>query len=486
MSGYDLKKLSNANDTMFNQYVRVAYKSVTEPQLKDYFKVLLSHFTHKLHTKVGCEILTGICNGLLLNKGTEIFEENKFIFQLPFQQKQFVESVLDVLFVLVNKVPTAFDEKAAAFMGTIIPISPRKCLTIISFFAQQFEKSKDPMPMLDLLFHKSESFRGTDCAFDYISLLIWLLQEYQEFRDERLEHCWSYLCDMLTITNGSILSMIYNGLCAVYEISPEKVKEYGYPSEAIACHIQHRSTRAATISLLLRYPPPPDARYIDQLILSLVEIAKSDDKATLLLLSLAMQESNAEILVKNSEWMSHPLPKTLDTLRLFGIVILHVNLRKKIMESNYSIPFFMNLLQINSVGVCNAVCNIMKRLPLTEEYVASLSSSGFLSGYFNVVPDINDKSVQLSALRLIDTLARVRFVPEFMTMIEFVVKLCNSGGELALPAAAVAARLVRYPKCAKELKRLKLDEFFKKPIDDPRVKKYGDKFLQVLSMIETV
>ena len=129
-----------------------------------------------------------------------------------------------------------------------------------------------------------------------------------------------------------------------------------------------------------------------------------------------------------------PLPKTLDTLRLFGVVILHVNLRKKIMESNHSIQFFLNLLQINSVGVCNAVCNIMKRLPLTEEYVASLSSSGFLSGYFRVVPEVNDKSVQLSALRLLDTLARVRFVPEFMTMIEFVVKLCNSGGELAFEA----------------------------------------------------
>ena len=71
-----------------------------------------------------------------------------------------------------------------------------------------------------------------------------------------------------------------------------------------------------------------------------------------------------------------------------------------------------------------------------------------------------------------------------MDMLDFVVKLCKKGGELALPAAAVAARLVRYPKCAKVLKEKKLDEFFRQPIEDQRVKKYGNKFLIVLDKIE--
>lgn len=485
-TGYNLQKLTNVTDNLFIQYVRVAYMTLAPNQLQEYFQILTSHFSHRLHTDAGNEIISGLCRVMNFEKAGEIFEQNGFIRQLPFKQKQYTTQLLDLLFFLVNKAPNCFDDKAAAQIASLVEQEPRKCLTLLAFYAQQYEKIRDPMPVLDILFHESKNFRTSDCIADYISLLVWLLRQYPRFAQERLQHCWSYLLDMLTITTASHICMIYNGLCAVFEINPEKVKEFGIPSEAIACHVQHRSTQQATLSLLIRYPPPPSAKYIDQIILILTEIATYDEKATLLLLELAMEESNCKILLKNSEWMCRPLPRTLDTLRLFGVVVLHENLRALVVDCPNTIAFFMSLLQVNSVGVCNAVCTIMKRLPLTPEFVASLSSSGFLAGYFGVAQEISDASVQLSALRLLDTLARVRFVQEFMEMIPLVVKLCRTGEELALPAAAVAVRLVRYPKCAKELKAKKLDEFFKQPIADPRVKKYGDKFLVVLSKIESV
>ncbi|EAX96957.1 hypothetical protein TVAG_414380 [Trichomonas vaginalis G3] len=493
-AGYNLQKLTNVTDNLFIQYVRVAYLTLLPNQLQEYFQILISHFSHRLHTDAGNEIISGLCRVMNLEKAGEIFEQNGFIRQLPFKQKQYTTQLLDFLFFLVNKAPNCFDDKAAAQIALLVEQEPRKCLTLLAFYAQQYDKIRDPMPFLDILFHESKNFRSSDCIADYISLLIWLLRQYPRFAEERLEHCWSYLLDMLTITTASHICMIYNGLCAVYEINPEKVKKFGIPSEAIACHVQHRSTQQATLSLLIRYPPPPDAKYIEQIILILTEIATYDEKATLLLLELAMEESNCKILVNNSEWMCRSLPRTLDTLRLFGVVILHESLRPAIVECPNTIAFFMSLLQVNSVGVCNAVCTIMKRLPLTVEFVFSLSSSGFLAGYFGEAREISEKksvessaqmSVQLSALRLLDTLARVRFVQEFMDMIPLVVDLCRTGKELALPASAVAVRLVRYPKCAKEMKARKLDEFYKQPIADPRVKKYGDKFLAVLSKIES-
>ena len=485
-SNFNLNRLSDTSDPSFLQCVRVAYLNISTNQLLEYFRILTSHFSHRLHTRTGNEILAGIAAVMSIDRAGEIFEENKIINKLPFHQKQYAEQLLDLLFFVANKAPGAFTDQIASQFADLCPENPRKCLTILAFYAQQFEKVANPMPMLDVLFHKSSCFRKIECAEDYISLLIWLLRNYPRFRDERLQHCWTYLCDMLTVTTASIICNIYNGLCAVFEIDPEKIKTYGYPSEAIACHIQHRSTQQATISFLLRYLPLPTAKYIDQILISLAEIAQNDEKATLLLLELATDESNSEILLTHPFWMSKVLPTTLDTLLLFGVIIIHEDLREIIVNTPETVNFFINLLQVNSIGVCNAVCTIMKHLPLTQDFVSSLSSSGFLAGYFGVSLEMNDPSVRLSALRLLDTLSRVKFVTEFIDMIPLVVDLIKENGELSLPASAVSARLARYPKCAKEFKARKLDEYFMQPIHDPRIKKYGDKFLTILSHIDSL
>lgn len=484
-SNYDLSKLADSDDPEFLHNLRVAYLNITQNQMKEYFKILGNHFTHKLHTKQGNEILAAITAVMPFERAGEIFEESGIINFLPFGLKQFSEKLLDLLFFVANKCPSVFDDsQVVAKLSQFCESFPRKVLTIIAFYGQQWSTVKNPMTMLDILFHKSESFRNAECAEDYVSLMIWLLRNYEEFKNQRLQHCWSYLCDMLTSTAPLVINVTYNGLCAAFEINPGLIQTFGYPSEAIACHIQHKSTQQATLSLLLRYPPLPNAKYIDQIIISLTELAEKDERATLLLLELATDESISDILIQHPSWMCKGIPRILDTLRLFGIVILHNELRQKVIETHETVGFFMSLLQVNSVGVCNAVCTIMKKLSPTPEFITLLSSSGFLAGYFGVSLEMNDPSVRLSALRLLDTLSRVKFVPEFMDMIPLVVDLCKNGGDLALPAAVVAVKLARYPKCAKEMRSKRLDEFFQQPLNDPRIKKYGNKFLSILSHIE--
>lgn len=481
--GYNLQRLTNASDPMFIQCVRVAYLNLKPNQVPDYYRILLNHFSHRLHTKTGNEILAGICNVLEMRDYSQVFVDNDFTKLLPFSQRQYESQLLDLLFILVQKVPKVFTDRVAAQVATLVEESPRKCLTLIAMYAQQFENVDDPLPIVDILFHQSECFRGLDCAEDYISLIVWLLRQCPQFKTGRFQHSWTYLCDMLTITNPVIINTIYSGLCAIFEIDPDTVKTYGYPSEAIACHIQHSSTQSSTLSLLLRYPPPPHSKCIEQIIITLTEIAKYDEKATLLLLGLAMEESNALILIQNPHWMINSLPKILDTLRLFGVVMLHDNLRVLIVQSPSTIGFFLNLLQVNSVGVCNAVCTIIKRLPLTPDFINRLSQSGFLAGYFGCAQEINDKSVRVSALRLIDTIAKIRFVSEFMDMIDLIIKLIKGGQDMMLPAAAVATRLVRYPKCARVFGQKKLNEYFMQPFTEPHMKKYAEKFLTVYNKI---
>ena len=338
--------------------------------------------------------------------------------------------------------------------------------------------------MVDILFRQSDEFRSVECADDYVSLLVWMLKKYPNFKKQRIKHCWTYVCDMLTLSNVAILNTCYYGLCSIADSDTEAIIDCGYPVSAISRHIMRRPLQASTLSLLMRYPPPPDTRHMDEILLSLIEVAQTDEKATLLLMGLAMDGTNALSLLHNPVWMARGLPKTLDTLRLFCVILLHQELRETIVQTPETIDFFRGLLSSNSVGMCSAICTMLRRLPLTPDFVVQLSESGFLGSYFSSVLENEEKEVLLSALRLLDTIARVKYVRELSEMVDTVVRLVKEQSELNVAAASVAIDLCKYPKCAKLFKQKRLDEFFKQPIRDQRLKKHAERFLQVLSRVE--
>lgn len=481
---YSIQKLKDSSDPTFVQCLRVSHLSLTTEQVSEYFEILLSHFSSKFETKYGNEILVSICSVIDNDENASVFVQNGCVDSLPFAQKQYFNQILDILFILVRKAPNIFNDRISSHIASYCEDAPRKCLTLVVMFSQQLEQVDNVLPMLDILFHRSEDFRRKDCINDYISLIIWLLKNCDEFRSERLQHSWTYLCDMLIITSAAVLNTIYCSLCSVYDLNPDLVRTFGYPSEAINVHLKHPSTQAQVLSLMIRYPPPYNSKYMDQIIITLSEIAKKEEKALLLLLGLVLDEDNAKILLQHSGWMCNGCPQILDTLKLFGAIMLHKNLRSRVVKCKHIIPFFTSLLEINSLGVCNAVCSIMRRLPLTDEFLDELSNSGFLAGYFAVVQEINDVKVQISALRLLNILTRVKFLNEYLRMTEFVIVLIRNNSELIRSASNVSVKLVRYPECAKIFREEKMDEFFSQSFTDERMSKYARKFMNEYKKID--
>lgn len=480
----DLQILHNSNHPEFLRQLKLSYFKVQQPELAQYYKVLLSHFQNRIHARLGNEILLVLCKALNSERNIAVFAQEKMIELLPFAQKEFRSQLLDLLYILVNNVPDIFTADIAAQISYLVPGEARKCLTLVAYFAREFDNVQEPFPMVDILFRQSDEFRSIECADDYVSLLVWMLRKYPNFKKQRIKHCWTYVCDMLTLTNVAILNTCYYGLCNIADIDNEAILDCGYPVSAISRHIRRRPLQAATLSLLMRYPPAPETRHMDEILLSLLSVAQTDEKATLLLMGLAMDGTNALTLLQNPQWMSRGLPKTLDTMRLFCIILLHPELREVIVQTPETIDFFRSLLSSNSVGMCGAICTMLRRLPLTADFVMQLSESGFLGSYFSAVLDNEERDVLLSALRLLDTISRVKYVRELSEMVDTVVRLIKDPNELNIAAASVAVDLCKYPKCAKLFKQKRLHEYFKQPIKDRKLKKYADRFLQVLAKVE--
>ena len=482
-TGYNLKLLEDPNAEDFCKCLKHSVLKLSKSDLPDYYKTLVSHFNGRLHTKAGNEILLTICKTMKDKESIDIFAEEKLIEYLPFEQPEFRTQLLDLLYILVKNVPDVFTSEIAGKLSLLVPSEPRKCLLIIAYFAQQFENVREPFPMVDILFRQADYFKSIECADDYVSLLVYLLH-FESFKEARIKHCWTYVCDMLTLSNVAILNTCYYGLCAIAEVDGEAIRDVGYPVPAISAHVRRRPLQAACLSLLMRYPPSSDKKHMSSILLALIDVAQEEEKAALLLMGLSMDINNALILLQNPEWMTKSLPKTLTTMRLFCIIMLHEELRDLIIQIPNTIDFFRSLLSENSVGMCNAICTMLRRLHLTPEFVVQLSESGFLGSYFSSVLENENSDAILSALRLLDTISRVKYVPELSEMVDTIIRLIKGTSDLSLAAASVAIDMCKYPKCAKLFKVKRLCDFFKQPIENPKMKQYADRFLQVMAKVE--
>lgn len=471
--------LSTPRDKRFMRELRTAPYFVKKNELPDFFSILLGHFQKRIHSRTGNAILLSICKSFYDDDAIEIFAKERMIDLLPYAQKEYRTQLLDLLYILVSKIPDIFNEKIATQIAPLADAEPRKVLTIIAIFAQSFDEVHDPFPMVDILFRHTESFKAIECADDYISLLCWLMANKPTFRKERNKHCWTYICDMLSLKNIAILNTCYYAMCSMAEIDKKLVDECGYPVPALSRDIRRRPIQSAALSLLVRCPPKSDTRKMEDILQSLIAAAGDNEKAALILMQLSTDSVNALRLLQIPQWMHRGLPGAVDTMRLFCILLLHTDLKPIVVETPETIDLLCGLLSSNSVGMTGAISTIIRKLPLTPEFVQSLSESGFLGSYFSSVLENEDVDVLMSALRLLDALSRICYVREMGEMVDTVVRLIKETNPLSNAAASVAVDMCRHSKCATLFKQNKLPEFFRKPSEDPKMKKYGDRFLQV-------
>jgi hypothetical protein len=475
----DFQVLSTPSDKLFMRELRTAPYFVKKAELPDFYSILLSHFQKRIRSKTGNAILLSVCKSLYYDEAFEVFAKERMIELLPYAQKEFRSQLLDLLYILVSKIPDVFSEKIAAQIAPLADYEPRKVLTIIAIFAQSFDEVREPFPMVDILFRHTESFKAIECADDYISLLCWLMANKQTFRRDRNKHCWTYICDMLSLKNIVILNTCYYAMCCMAEIDKRLVDECGYPVPALSRDIRRRSVQSAALSLLLRCPPKSDTRKMEDILQSLIVAAAYNEKASLILMQLSTDGVNAIRLLQIPQWMHRGLPGAVDTMKLFCILLLHTDLRPIVIETPETIDLLCGLLSSNSVGMMGAISTIIRKLPLTPEFVQSLSKRGFLGSYFSSVLENEDVDVLMSALRLLDALSRICYVREMGEMVDTVVRLIKEQNPLSNAAASVAVDMCRHSKCAHLFKQSKLPDFFRKPCDDPKMKKYGDRFLQI-------
>ncbi|OHT15524.1 hypothetical protein TRFO_02849 [Tritrichomonas foetus] len=483
-SNVDTKILKDPYDDGFVPYILKLPKNATPKESSNLFKILLGHLTPQLPREIGIPILMVIRVLIRNPKIRDIFVSNGYIDQLPYKNRNYVNEIFFILDKVVQNCPEAFDEELTNKFASILTRSPQKSLSILCSYAQQFNDidSDNPWPMIDILIQGSKYFTTPDLIYNYSSVLLYLCTQYSDYRQGRASHCWRIFRNIITTkTDIRSLQTCYNALAVISEFYDEG----DVPVDSVKVHLKIAPEILDSVLSLLVAKATDSSIFCDHELLDLLlDLAKSNVKATLILMKAASNLKVANLILGEGEWLTMELPIFTDTLRLFLVIFSHDEIRKKIVSFSNFVPFLKVMASIKNSGVITILCTVLRRIHINQEMLDQMSLAGFLNDFIQVSLQLGDQVSLHSFLLLLDTLSKIGYTTEFIDACETVVQLVQSDKHLNQIASYVAADLCRYEECAKKMKEMKLDVFFSNHLDDPQINKGGQKFLRTLDKHE--
>ena len=437
-----------------------AQSNLKPEEAKEFYSIVMEHFKETVPEEVGTSILQVLTRLLSYQKFLEPFVEGKFQTALPYNQKNLTDGVLDVLYVLVTRAPNAFNQDVADGFSRMIVRKPRKALLIISIYATYFEDLENPWPLLDDLINGQRRFSVDECAKEYVLLLAYLVRNFRGFRRGRAKACFDCVAQNLESEDEDVINATYSALAEIVSVEQNVI----VPFREVRAHLRFEQFQESILDFLLVAPLNFDDIYNAKFLSTLLKIARSKEKATLVLMRLAEDVKVAQALVDQSKWMKSDLPTPLDTLRLFLVVFKQLSMRPAIGKKPEFIQFLMNLNDVADEVSHSLICTIIRRVDLTPDLVHKMSKAGFIASFLGNADEIGTDNAHYSGILFADTISKVAFTKELVPMCETCSSLIQEGGENLSPAIKLATDLCQHARCVDKFQKLRLAPYLERRI----------------------
>ena len=344
--------------------------NLNDGNLKSFYETCFDLFDRKeLSELTMSQVLSAIYRSLTSQGNLEQFCQWKFAEKLPFKKFHLMEQVLDVVYLIVTYAPHGITSKTANLFGHLITRYTRKCITILSVFAERFQIVLDPWKMIDLLFKYNVCFAESGSVNDYLSVLIYLNQHFFDFREARQQHTWNAICTVIERTKLDCVKLnCYYALCQLYETNPLIIDSFKFPKNG-PNDLENEYLQHAVLSLLFRVPPNG---IIVPAITALLRLAKKNPAAGLALQRLANTRACAVTLSRDLSWLNQDLPTKNDTASIFAKLLTFVPLRRELINHKETIDFLVQLVNNNSGFNLIAASAFIRRLPIDEDFHLNL------------------------------------------------------------------------------------------------------------------
>jgi hypothetical protein len=204
----------------------------------------------------------------------------------------------------------------------------------------------------------------------------------------------------------------------------------------------------------------------------LVRIAKTNEKAALVLLKLCESENNARSLAVNDFWICQPLPSVLDTLKVLFSVLTYPDLRSIVSNSKSVVDLLKMAAEDGKLPVISMLSGVVKRLVLTRKRVLEFSNKGIWEGILKAANECDSEASDRAMFSVFETVAKIGYTGELLTVCDVAIAEVSNLGGLRYVAGNLIIELCKYEKCLERLKASEIVDVYEKG-----VKKTGDKRL---------
>lgn len=487
----NFKILKNPDAREFIDELHNASLDLDPETAPKFFKVIMANFDKQIDPDKGKEILHTLCRVLSTESLLKIFVRKQFPKYLPFQPKEYINDLFDLLYVIVTRCPEAFDKDLCSGFMKRIKYRGEKSLVIIRIFSQHFDEVDDPWPMLDLLFQCADRFTKQDLVSQYANLLSILVQVYPEFRRERGELSWNVISGLLTEfpvneEHIPILKTLYTSLSNM----ADTLRKVEIPAEAIKEHIQNDYLAESVTSLLNNLPIHKYRELANSLFLKcLLKRAINNNSAMQALMRLAENAAVAKLLVRDPTWLNRELPSFEDTLSLLVVVFKHVEIRDKLARTLEFTEVLEKMVQTDEIDLA---CKLVRKLDLTEDIIRDLLGSSFITLLLDIYDgdDQINKAILLLIKKLTEScLEEQAFIEKppkelvyACTFVEMILRNYKfddpKTADMHYLAAKVATKLGNYTKCARKFYDDHVISDFQKKLKNPDYAPIAKKFLK--------
>jgi hypothetical protein len=472
----DLQAIADPRNRSYAAEMKRAARSLPECQSREFMAVVARLFQDaRSQTPEMLRLLEALQVLLQRPCHAEVFGELGLHKALPLNGKEPVfNAALDVLLVLFDANPTLFARGFEDQMRKIIRAAPQKAIVLLSAFARACPDLADGWGMLDLLLEERRFFFKASCGVELVSILNWLNRHSPEFRKTRSDDGIDVFRAGLPSSDPHLIGLCYAGLADLSEPDQDRRLDYG----VIAAHLADKTLSPNCLDLLVRVRELP---VLPSLVHALLNCAEHHVEAVLCLIRIAAVEEGAAILLARPVWITHAIPTVFDTLRLYLVVMAHVNSRQVLSRLKQTDVFLIRLCKERDADLFSCMAAIIKKLDLDEEIVDRMSKSGVLKEIFKTALEFDDGVSAKAALAILRRLAKIGFYRECLMMATKLRDLIAVDSELSWPAILVVVQLSKYAIWAKKFQDLRVDRLFKRLLNDPDQRQIAEDFLATLA-----
>lgn len=460
-----LAHLKNIQEPSFFEELFKAPKKLVPKQENLFYKYVLSHFEepNKISEKKGKVILEILCHCFYeSDERISIFVKQQYMLLLPFYDERFTDQIFDILYIIAEKHPSAFDDQyeLGPVFSHLLKINSRKVLTILNVLSNGFGDIESPWSVFDVLFKYWKRFYK-ECPDSYITLIVFLCRLDQSFLQGRGSICYNRIIQLLNIENDDNLELIkilYSGICKLYDCDPSiaesdttksKSVQKKVQNDVILRHIKIKSLQDVIVSYLLRISLDVDEDSLE-IVKILLNLAKTSDKACFIIFHLAENDNVSEYLAKNlSLWLTEPLTTQQNTIILLLIVMRNQNLRKKISTRGEIMTFITKTIESDRSFI-SPLMKIMHKLDINELFVDSLYDNDIIALLINTAKKLESEDQESCALLIFSIFCKIEYnysPPNFSSICNYIISVLKKQNSNMNRAAAIIMKYAQFDQC---------------------------------------